>query len=130
MSGILFKACGVAVISLALLLTLKGMKSDTAMFVRVALSVSAVAAVLSALSPALNFARTQLVSSHTAGYGETMLKALGITYLTFICSSVCRDCGESSVAAGVESVGKAELILLSLPLLRDILGVMEELLGA
>ena len=129
MSDILFKACGVAVISLALLLTLRGMKSDTVMFVRVALSVSAVAAVVGALSPALNFARAQLTTD-AASYGETMLKALGITYLTFICSSVCRDCGESSVAAGVEAVGKAELILLSLPFLRQILSVMEELLGA
>ena len=101
MNGILFKACGVAVISLALLLTLKGMKSDTAMFVRVALSISALAAVVGVIS-----------------------------YLTFICSSVCRDCGEASVASGVEAVGKAELILLSLPFLRQILQVMEELLGA
>ena len=130
MNGILFKACGVAVISLALLLTLKGMKSDTAMFVRVALSISALAAVVGVISPALNFARVQLEASGTTAYGETMLKGLGITYLTFICSSVCRDCGEASVASGVEAVGKAELILLSLPFLRQILQVMEELLGA
>ena len=130
MNGILFKACGVAGISLALLLTLKGMKSDTAMFVRVALSISALAAVVGVISPALNFARVQLVASDTTAYGETMLKGLGITYLTFICSSVCRDCGEASVASGVEAVGKAELILLSLPFLRQILQVMEELLGA
>lgn len=130
MSELLIKTCGVAVISLSLLLTLKGMKSDTAMFVRVALSISAVAAVVGALSPALNFARIQFLSSDATAYGEILLKALGITYLTFICSSVCRDCGEFSVAAGVEAVGKAELILLSLPLLRQILQVMEELLGA
>ena len=37
MSELLIKTCGVAVISLSLLLTLKGMKSDTAMFLRVGL---------------------------------------------------------------------------------------------
>ncbi len=130
MSGLLFKTCGIAIVSLALLLTLKGLKSDTAMFVRAIISVSAVAAVVGALSPALTFARTQLDASGSTGYGETMLKALGITYLTFICSAVCRDCGETSVASGVEAVGKAELILLSLPFLRQILQVIGELLGA
>lgn len=130
MSELLFKACGVAIVSLALLLTLKGLKSDTAVFVRAIISVSAVAAVVGALSPALSFARTQLDASGGGDYGKTMLKALGITYLTFVCSSVCRDCGESSVASGVEAVGKAELILLSLPFLRQILQVMGELLGA
>lgn len=129
MSGLLLKACGVAIVSLALLLSLRGLKSDTAMFVRVALSISAVAAVLGVLSPAVNFAQAQLEASNAALYGEAMLKALGITYLTFICSSVCRDCGETSVAAGVEAVGKAELILLALPFLRKILEVMGELLG-
>ena len=129
MSELLFKACGAAVVSLALLLTLKGLKSDTATFVRATISVSAVAAVVGALSPAVSFARAQLDTSG-GDYGETMLKALGITYLTFICSSVCRDCGETSVASGVEAVGKAELILLSLPFLRQILQVMGDLLGA
>lgn len=129
MSEILLKACGIAVVSLALLLSLKSLKSDTAMLVRVALTVSAVAAVVGLLSPAVDFARAQLEASNTAEYGKAMLKALGIAYLTYICSSVCRDCGESSVASGVEAVGKAELILLSLPFLKKILEVMGDLLS-
>lgn len=130
MSDLLIKACGAAVVGLALLLTLRGLKSESAVFVRAALTVTVVTAALGILSPAISFARMQLDMSGSEDYAKTMLKALGISYLTFICSSVCRDSGEPSVAAGVEAVGKAELVLLALPFLRNILQVMEELLGA
>ncbi len=130
MNGLLLKACGIAIISLALLLSLRSLKSDSAMFVRVALVISATAAVLGMIVPAVNFAKLQLDASGENEYGKAMLKALGITYLTFICSSVCRDCGEASVASGVEAVGKAELVLLALPFLKQILHVMGELIGA
>ncbi len=129
MSGMLFKFCGIAVIGLALLLSLRSVKSDGVMYVRVALTLVSVASVLAMISPAVSFVRDQLSESGSAEYVKVLLKALGIVYLAFICSSVCRDCGEGAVADGVEAVAKVELILLSLPFLRRILQVMGELLG-
>ena len=55
------------------------------------------------------------------GYGEIMLKGLGIAVLCRICSDICRDCGEPTAAAGVESAGKIGLLILALPAVGEVL---------
>ena len=52
-----------------------------------------------------------------------------VAVLTHICGEICRSCGENAAAAGVELGGKAEILLLSLPLIRKILSVAGELFG-
>ena len=61
-------------------------------------------------------------------YVETILKGLGIVILTQICSDICRDSGEGTLAGHIETVGKLELLLLSIPLIEEILAVAERLL--
>ena len=58
-----------------------------------------------------------------------MIKALGISYLTQITSSVCMDCGENGLAGSIENVGRIELLLLALPLLGEILNTAEAMLS-
>jgi stage III sporulation protein AD len=54
----------------------------------------------------------------TAEYIPIMTKALGIAVLCRICSDVCKDCGETTLASAVESVGKLTLVLLAMPMIR------------
>ncbi len=68
------------------------------------------------------------VGAETAEYVSLMLRGLGIAVLCRICSDVCRDCGQSTVASAVESAGKLCMILLALPLVNDILGYADTLL--
>ncbi len=63
-----------------------------------------------------------------SGSVEILLKSLGVAILTHICATVCRDSGEASVAGYVELGGKIEILLLSLPLLRELLNTALELL--
>ena len=50
-----------------------------------------------------------------------MLKALGIALLCKLCSDICRDCGESTLASGVEGVGRAAIFSLCLPVIAEII---------
>ncbi len=59
-----------------------------------------------------------------------MLKALGIAFVSKFCADVCRDCGENTLAGGVESVGKIAMISLCLPILAQILSRASEILDA
>ena len=68
--------------------------------------------------------------SEITGYWGTMLRALGIALLCRICSDVCRDCGEGTIAGGVETAGKITILALSLPMIEDILICAEELLSS
>ncbi len=61
-------------------------------------------------------------------YMEIILKTLAIAYMTQISSEMCRECGESSIAFGVEAVGKIEIIILSLPMINNIISMSGELL--
>lgn len=59
-----------------------------------------------------------------------MLKALGIAFISKLCSDVCRDCGEGTLAGGVESVGKIAVISLCIPIVVEILEYASAILEA
>ena len=58
------------------------------------------------------------------GYFSLLLKILGITYLADFGSSLCRDAGQTAIAAQIDLAGRLVVISISLPV---ILAVFEEL---
>ena len=50
-----------------------------------------------------------------------ILKALGITYITYISSEICKNAGENSIASQVEFMGRTEIMLLCLPFFEKLL---------
>lgn len=52
-----------------------------------------------------------------------VLKALGICIITKFATDLCSDFGQTSLAGKVEMAGKITLLLLSLPILQNILEV-------
>ena len=54
---------------------------------------------------------------------QILMKTLGICFLTQTASDVCRDSGESSLATKVELAGKTAILLLCLPLFRELLSI-------
>lgn len=61
-------------------------------------------------------------------YGTVMLKALGVGLIVHISGGVCRDLGETTLADGIELAGKAEILLLCLPMFGQVLTTLEEIL--
>lgn len=59
-----------------------------------------------------------------------LLKGLGVGVLTQTCADLCRQTGEGTLAGGVETAGRAELLLLCLPLLKHLMATAAEWLGA
>lgn len=58
-----------------------------------------------------------------------VLKALGICYLTDFGADTCRDFGQTSLASKVELAGKISVVVLTLPLIKQILSAAVELIG-
>ncbi|MBE6553281.1 MAG: hypothetical protein E7666_02950 [Ruminococcaceae bacterium] len=117
-----------AILALLILLVLRQWKGESPLLVRLAVTVLFGGAALSAAAPLLQYLRTLMGMGNASPYAELLFKALGIATLTQIAASVCRDCGEGSVADGVELVGRIELLLLSLPLIAEILNAAQELM--
>ncbi len=84
-------------------------------------AVSAVAHAVNAVSQSAELLRNLAFDADTSAYVKLLLKAGGIAYLTDITAGLCRNAGESSLGTYVELAGRAELILLSLPLLEELL---------
>lgn len=57
-----------------------------------------------------------------------VIKTVGIAILTRIAAEVCRDAGESGIAAFVETAGAALALAVALPLLRAVLDTIMGLL--
>lgn len=62
-------------------------------------------------------------------YFKVALKALGISYLTGFTADMCRDFGQSSMAAKAELAGKFAIFLLAVPLLEALLEMALEVSG-
>ncbi len=67
------------------------------------------------LSYILNLSDTAGVSD----YAILVLKVLALSYAVSLTSELCRDLGESRIASGVEAVGRVEILLLCLPVVRE-----------
>lgn len=65
------------------------------------------------------------------GYGEcfaVMLKGLGVALLTQTGSDICRDSGENALGSRIEFAGKAEILLITLPLVKSLVALSESIL--
>ena len=63
-------------------------------------------------------------------YVSAALKVVGISYLSGISSELCREIGEGGLAKAISTVTKLELVLLSLPYVKQILSSVLSLLDS
>ena len=71
------------------------------------------------------FSLLKMLNSYGVAEGLTsyILKALGICIITNFSVGICADFGQTSLAAKVEMAGKAAILIISLPILENILEV-------
>ncbi len=85
-------------------------------------------ALLAFAKPILESIADMTENSALAGHAKTLLLAVGIAILTQTVSEICRECKETAVAGYVEMAGRLNILLLCLPLLKEIFSAVEELL--
>ena len=130
---LVLRASGIAIISLVVLFVLKGISGSFASFVKVCAILLLFYTVIVEL--AQNVAEIRgLVSdfidsdSFVGVSLSVMIKALGIALIARVCADICRECGESGLAQGVESVAGVVILSLSLPILSEILTFASDVL--
>ena len=116
----IFSLSGAALCTLVMILVTKEIRKEGAFLLTLAICLLAFAAILPTLSEVTEYIRTLSAPFEIAEYALILLKGLGIAYITAITGEICRTSGEGTLAGYVETVGKAELILLCLPLLRKL----------
>ncbi len=108
----LFCVCGISV--------LKSVKSEIAPYAAAASGIILAGVALTDLTRIKEF--TDYISSYgNASVFSPIIKALLVSLLCQFTAEICRDFGENSVASKVELGGKAVIIYLSIPLIKEVL---------
>ncbi len=115
----ILKICGILIAASIIALVLRQQNSGIGQLISVAGILIAAVFVIDSISPVLEY--TAGLNEATTDMLKILVRALGISYLTDIASAVCNDMGETSLAMGVSLCGKAEILLLSLPMLKELI---------
>lgn len=126
----LFSVLGIAIIAVAACVLLQKTNPEFSMAVALITGILIFLFVLSAFTPILDSLKDWMNQFHLNNiYFMTVIKTLGICYLTQLASDTCKDAGYSSIASKVELAGKVTILLLTLPLFENLLSLTQELIS-
>lgn len=124
MSEFIFKICGLAIISVMLILLIKKWGNELSVLLKIASGVLLASVCFGAVSPLVEYIKELSLTAGSADVAESvelMLRVLATAIVTHVCASVCRDSGEGTIGSYVETGGKVEMILLTLPMIKKII---------
>ena len=131
----LLKACGVAIICLAVILGVGQMSQSLGFAARVGGAVLIFGILLAVIKGNIE-GLEEIIASYSMTDStyfsrafSLMVKVLGISLVSKLCSDVCRDCGEGGLANGVDGVGRAVILSMCIPIVSEILGYAAQILS-
>lgn len=126
----IFEIAVIALCSIILSGLLKKVSSEQGLLLSIASIVLILLIVLETAAPFIGQMKSIADSSgFTGNYLDILLKALGITVVGQITESICKDCGESALAYGVNIAAKIAVLMLSLPIISTIFDHLTEILS-
>ena len=108
---------------------LKHEKAEAAIYLCVVISLLIFFGILDHLTLLVNTIRE--IGSYIkidSSYITTLIKMLGITYISEFSSGICKDAGYQTIALQIEMFGKITILVLSLPILLALLRTIQEFL--
>jgi stage III sporulation protein AD len=128
--GEILRACGIALIALSLCAVLKAKSVALAPYLTQTAALSIVITSLSALIPLFAFIKELSGQANiNVSYLETMTLAGGIAFIAKITADICKENGENMLKSAVEFAANAQLLLITLPLLKELMVISEEILN-
>lgn len=120
----IFQISGIAIVTVALALTLSDRK-DIALLIVLG---GGVVILLQVIPWAAQIIQTIQNISQLAGidsgYIDIVMKATGIAIVVTICSAVCKDAGQTGIAAKVEIAGRITILTVSLPVIGELFNII------
>ena len=123
------KIAAFAVSGVFLAMLLKQTKPEYSVFLSMAVWSGIFLYLLSGLSTVLGYLKQLQAQVHIDGtYLDTILKMLGITYITQFASDLCRDAGYSAISSQMELFARVSVLFLSFPVLLALVEMIGEVL--
>ena len=116
------KICGAVLIFLVFAIIFPRSKENLSVAVGIAMCLLILLTGIENIAPLFDYAEELSNGGTLLGkYSPYLLKSLGIGLICSAVSGICRENGESSVAACVEFFGKGEILVCALPLFRELM---------
>ncbi len=123
------QACAGGILAVIFILT-QEKKKELAILLSLAATCMAALAALQYLEPVLDFLETlQTLGNLDSDLIRPLLKITGISILSEISSLICQDSGNASLGKGIQLLGTAAILWLSLPMLMALVEMLENILG-
>ena len=113
-----------------LALQFKSGKAEYGIYISIALSIVVFVGILGHLGTLVEM--MQRIGGYInidSVYINTLLKMLGITYVSEFSSSICKDAGYQTIAGQIEIFGKLAIFVLSMPILLALLDTIRGFLS-
>lgn len=118
------------IITALLALTLRGQRPEFAMLLSLGCGIFVLLALMGQMKEIMTgLEKIMSGLSEQSDLTAIILKALGICIVAELGSQCCRDAGEAAIAAKVELVAKAALVLMSMPVFTSLMETAGELLS-
>ena len=123
------KICSIALVAAICISVVRRVNANFDFPMRLTASVVFWGLVLGIAFPVFSYLSELVAASELAEWQGLLFGAVGIALLSHTTAELCRDCGEGGIASFVELAGKMEILLLCLPLAREIIEEVEGLVG-
>ncbi len=123
-----FIVCAFAVAATGAIIVVKQARAEIALLASATAGVVIFIYIIQGLVPFLDFIKNAADDSGAGPYFSVMLKALGISMCCRVSSDICRDSGENALASRVELAGKVGIVVISLPLVKQLLEIAKDMM--
>lgn len=124
------RAIALVLVAVIVILVVGKQSKDIGLVLSMAVCVVVLLAGAAFLEPVIDFLReVQILGNLDAQFLTILLKAAGIGLLSELAGLICSDAGESAMGKAIQMLANAAIAWLSLPLLRQLLALLEEVLG-
>ncbi len=115
----------IAVISSLLSILLKKERADFSVLISIAAGACLIIYILPSLYQTIKIiSDVSERSGINSQYISIIIKSCVISTITTVCAATCRDCGQSSLAMGLELAGRIAIILSALPVINSLLSLI------
>lgn len=120
---------GLAFLAAMLALLLKQQRPEMALLLSLALAATVFLLILAKIGAILDLFRDLAEKANiSVMYLNTLLKIIGIAYLTEFGSQICRDAGEGAIAGKIEFAGKVMVMAMAIPIIALVLDTIVKLI--
>ena len=125
----LFKLCGAAILGALCVSVVKRVSPSFESPLKLALSAVFLGAAVGSAIPLFEYLSGLIDKSPLSSFRGLLFSAFGAALLCHLTAEICRECGEGGVAGFAELAGKIEILILCLPLVKEILSEVEALVA-